>query len=191
MRVFFTTLLLTLIFSPALAQENKEMAAIDRGPMVGTVIPSDLSSIDQNGKPRNFDDLVGENGMVLVFVRSADWCPFCKRQLKDISTGADDLTALGYSLVSLSYDNLENIQRYAEENQPNFTMLSDTESEVIDAFQIRNEKYGSKHFANGVPHPMIFVIGNDKIVQKKFAEEGYRNRPPVSLVTAFLDNNAP
>jgi hypothetical protein len=32
---------------------------------------------DQAGKPRTLPELMGKNGLVLMFFRSADWRPYC------------------------------------------------------------------------------------------------------------------
>jgi hypothetical protein len=42
------------------------------GPPVGQKVP-EFSATDQNGRPRAFSDLVGPNGLLLLFHRSADW----------------------------------------------------------------------------------------------------------------------
>jgi thiol-disulfide isomerase/thioredoxin len=39
---------------------------------------------DQTGKTQNLSSLTGPKGLVLLFFRSADWCPFCKGQLVDL-----------------------------------------------------------------------------------------------------------
>ena len=39
---------------------------------VGSSLP-EISAEDQNGELRNFDDLVGENGMLFMLSRSFDW----------------------------------------------------------------------------------------------------------------------
>ncbi len=39
---------------------------------VGDKIP-DFTLPDQNGNPKNFRDLAGADGLLLVFTRSADW----------------------------------------------------------------------------------------------------------------------
>ena len=44
----------------------------DTGPEVGAKVPS-FQAVDHLGKERNFDDLSGENGLLLLFFRSADW----------------------------------------------------------------------------------------------------------------------
>lgn len=42
------------------------------GPEVGAKVPS-FQGTDHLGKDRNFDDLSGDNGLLLLFFRSADW----------------------------------------------------------------------------------------------------------------------
>jgi hypothetical protein len=32
---------------------------------------------------------MGPKGLMLVFYRSADWCPYCKTQLAELHTGPD------------------------------------------------------------------------------------------------------
>lgn len=42
------------------------------GPAVGERIPA-FETVDQSGTTRTFDSLKGPRGLVLLFVRSADW----------------------------------------------------------------------------------------------------------------------
>jgi len=42
------------------------------GPAVGARIP-EFETADQDGRPRTFRSLCGPHGLVLMFVRSADW----------------------------------------------------------------------------------------------------------------------
>ncbi len=186
MRLFMLIAFVVLAF-PAFANGNAAIKPTDRGPAVGAAIPSDLSTIDQSGKPRHFDNLKGPKGLVLVFFRSAKWCPYCKRQLIDINTGAKAITARGYGLAALSYDPVQVLKRYGEAHDIGYTLLSDPDSKVIDAFGIRNEGYKNMAFAYGVPYPMIFIISPHGIVQAKLAEEGYKKRPPVGAVIAALN----
>ena len=47
-------------------------AGIKTGPPVGSRIP-DFEAFDQNGNRQTFATLRGPQGLVLMFVRSADW----------------------------------------------------------------------------------------------------------------------
>ena len=44
---------------------------------IGNKIPL-LSGTDQFGQERNFVNLKGPNGLVILFFRSADWCPIVR-----------------------------------------------------------------------------------------------------------------
>ena len=61
----------------ALAAAGMMMAAASlygstAGPEAGSAIPS-FEAVDQAGETRSFEDLTGENGLLLLFFRSADW----------------------------------------------------------------------------------------------------------------------
>ena len=45
---------------------------VKTGPAVGAPIPQ-FSAVDQNGRRQAFETLRGSKGLVLMFVRSADW----------------------------------------------------------------------------------------------------------------------
>jgi len=49
-----------------------QAAGIKTGPAVGARIP-DFSALDQDGRTQTFASLRGPHGLLLMFVRSADW----------------------------------------------------------------------------------------------------------------------
>jgi cytochrome oxidase Cu insertion factor (SCO1/SenC/PrrC family) len=58
-----------------LSQQSAATAAIDVetvGPKAGEPLP-DFSLADQHGQQRSLKSLIGANGAVIVFFRSADW----------------------------------------------------------------------------------------------------------------------
>ena len=57
-----------LFASPWLAGAQTPTA----GPERGAVVP-EFEAVDQSGQSRGFEDLTGENGLLLLFFRSADW----------------------------------------------------------------------------------------------------------------------
>tara|TARA_B100000959_G_C14686673_1_gene502945 strand:- start:91 stop:351 length:261 start_codon:yes stop_codon:yes gene_type:complete len=66
-------LIVGLVLLPLLASAQRE--AIDlanRGPQVGDTIP-EFSLPDQNGEAWTNESIIGPNGTMLVFIRSADW----------------------------------------------------------------------------------------------------------------------
>jgi peroxiredoxin len=165
----------------ALPASAQTPAKADMGLPVGAAIPA-VAGTTQEGAPVTFETLKGEKGMVLAFFRSADWCPYCKGQLKDLQMVADALKAEGYPLAALSYDPVDTLKSFSDKNGLSYTLLSDPESKVIDAFGVRNEEMRGKKRFDGIPNPAIFIISADGKVQAKLYEEGYKNRPPGTLV---------
>lgn len=168
--------------SPSAAQgASKEL-----GMAVGATAPP-IAGITQAGQAATFETLRGKKGLVLAFVRSADWCPFCKQQLKDLNTIADDLEKRGFALAALSYDSVEILAKFSKGSKISYTLLSDPNSAVINAFGLRNvEVAGNKRF-DGIPHPAIFIIGADGVVLDKLYEESYRKRPHTDVVLKAVD----
>lgn len=180
LRKFALAILAAFLFVPSLA-----LAAAQ----VGDEIPNALALPDQNGEVQSFESLAGEKGLVLVFVRSADWCPYCQVQLIDFRDEGQAITDLGYNVVPISYDAPEKLKAFADKYKFPYTMLSDEGSVAIKDFGILNEEYQPEHFAHGVPKPHVYVINNDKVIQAVLAEEGYKNRPQIEAIVEAI--NAP
>ncbi len=161
--------------------------ADDLGPPVGTKAPDIGTPLDQTGHPRTLADLTGSNGLVLLFFRSADWCPFCKAQLIDINSGVAEIKKRGYNVAALSYDSPEILAAFTAKRDIAYTLLSDPKSEVIDRYKLRDPQYPPGSRAYGVPRPIIFILDANGIIKAKLYEESYKDRPPVTLVISKLD----
>lgn len=142
---------------------------------------------DSTGAATNFAELTGSSGAVLVFVRSASWCPYCIQQLRDIQKVAEPLSKRGYSLISISYDSPDILATFTKKFSITYTMTSDRGSAVIDAFGIRDPQYKEGSRAYGVPMPGIFIVDRKGIVRAKLAEEGYKVRPPSEAIVAAVN----
>jgi len=157
------------------------------GPRVGTRAPDIGTLVDQEGKARRLRDLAGSKGVVLMFFRSAGWCPYCQAQLMAMNAGAADIEARGYRIVGLSYDQPDVTKAFADRRGITFSMLSDPKSQVIDRWGLRDPQYPMGNKAYGVPRPAIFVIDRKGVIRGSLAEETYQKRPPVSEVLKAID----
>lgn len=157
------------------------------GPAVGEAIPANFLVRDITGAERGLDDLAGENGLVLVFNRSADWCSYCQAQMVELRDIQGDLEQRGYALATLSYDAPATLAEFAQREDIGYAMLSDEGAAMIEAFDLRDPQYAEGSFAYGVPRPTILVIGRDGIVQSKMIETDYRIRPEPADIVAAVD----
>ena len=161
--------------------------AEDLGPPVGMAAPDIGTRLDQTGRPHRMIDLMGKNGLVLFFFRSADWCPYCQAQLIDVNGGIAEIEKRGYHVAGLSYDSPEILQAFAVKRHLTYTLLSDPKSEAIDLYKLRDPQYPPGSRAYGVPRPIIFVLDAQGVIKAKLYEESFKNRPPVTAVISKLD----
>ncbi len=152
------------------------------GPRVGTQAPLVEALKDQNGETRKLQDLAGPKGVVLMFFRSAAWCPYCQVQLIDMNAGAASIEQRGYKIVGLSYDDPSVTKAFTDRRRITYTLLSDPKSAVIDRWKLRDPQYPAGNRAFGVPRPIIFVIDRKGVIRASLAEETYKTRPPVAEV---------
>jgi peroxiredoxin len=154
------------------------------GPKVGDKFPHDLAAPDQYGKAQSIDTLMGEKGLAVFFVRSADWCPYCQRQLGDVNDRLAEFKALGLNVVSVSVDQIEHTAAFTKEHNVMYPMLADPAGDINLELGVRDEQYpvGSKAF--GVPRPIVYIIDTSKTIRARYMEPTYRTRPDLNVVLA-------
>lgn len=156
---------------------------------IGQSFPVSLELNDSEGAARSFDSVKGKKGSVIVFVRSVDWCPYCQVQLLGLKDDGASITDLGYSITAVSYDAPELQKKFKTRYKFPYLMLSDEGSKVIQTLGILNDKFEPDHFAYGVPHPKIYIVGADGVVQDILEEESYKKRPQVDVIVNSIKSN--
>ena len=152
------------------------------GPSVGETFPHTLAAPDQHGTPRSLENLYGENGVAVFFVRSADWCPYCRAQLADINARLGEFEALGLNVVSVSVDEVELVRKFADAAQIGYTMLADPTGAINEALGIRDPQYPVGSAAFGVPRPATYIIDREGKVRLRYMEPTFRTRPDLDVV---------
>jgi peroxiredoxin len=139
---------------------------------------------DEQGRQQCLATLSGPNGLLLLFFRSADWCPFCKGQLVDLEGSQKSFAAKGINIAAVSYDSTAILADFANRRSITYPLLSDTSSSLIDAFGIRNPE--GKGMEAGIPYPGYYLIGRDGVIQRRFFETAYVNRLTASNLYSNL-----
>jgi len=181
-RILCMLLLAFGLSMPAIANPN-----FDLGPAVGSTAPDIGTPADSTGTPRSLQSIMGKQGLVLFFYRSAAWCPYCQLQLMNLNSGAADIAARGYGLAGISYEPPKVNADFMTQNNIRYPLLSDPQSEIIDRYGLRDPQYKKGSRAYGVPRPIIFILDRDGTIRAKLYEDNYIKRPPVSLVIESID----
>ena len=211
MRTVF--LVVTLILASALsvgAESTRTRIDVSKlGPQVGERVP-DFTLFDQNGKQQTLQSITGRRGTMLVFIRSADWCPYCKTQLIELQSRVKDLEGKGIGLATISYDSRDVLAVFARQHDITFPMLSDPDSATIKRFGILNtvayEAFGPNKddpavkadvqryisvvnptpSMQGIAFPGTFMLDRQGRVTSRFFQDFYVERNTVASVMKRL-----
>lgn len=152
------------------------------GPSVGDEFTDELRARDQMDQDRSLAELMGQNGSVVFFVRSVDWCPYCQRQVVEVNERLDEFQALGLSVVSVSVDDVEEVAEFADLHSIRYTMLADPAGAINESLGIRDHQYPVGTDAFGVPRPVLYVVDPDNTIRLRYMEPTYRTRPDLDSV---------
>ena len=95
---------------------------------------------------------------------------------------ADQFEDMGLSVVAMTYDSVEMLKSVEQDEGIEFTLLHDEGITHVNRIGILNTDYEPGSRAYGVPYPGIFLLDPDGVIQFKFAEERYQDRPDFGYV---------
>ena len=146
-------------------------------------------------------DLLARGPLVLTFYRGI-WCPYCNMDLQAIEAAAEEIRALGASLVAISPQTAPNRRRSEKENGLSFPILSDHRNSVANEFGLRFRLPDDliavyKGFGNDLtvgngedswtlPMPARYVIAADGVIAYAEVNPDYTRRPDPSELLPVL-----
>ena len=80
----------------------------------------------------------------------------------------------GIKLAAISYDSPAILKDFAERHKIDFPLLSDTDSRVIQSFNVLNAEATGKE--KGMAHPGFFYIDSSGVIREKYFEPKYTDR---------------
>jgi peroxiredoxin len=144
----------------------------------------EFSARDQFGKTQTLETLRGSKGTVLLFYRSADWCPYCKGQLIQLQAAMERFEKQGIKLAGISYDSVEILKYFSDRKKIDFPLLSDPDSKIIRMYQVLNAEAVGPNA--GMARPGYFFIDTEGMIREKFFEAKYRERLTGNTVLSKL-----
>ncbi len=98
----------------------------------------DFTLLDQDGSPVSLHDFRGRD--VIVYFYPAAMTPGCTTQACDFRDSLSSLTAAGYVVLGVSRDAPEMLRAFRERDGLTFTLLSDPDHAVHQAYGAWGEK---------------------------------------------------
>ncbi len=123
----------------------------------------DFTLSDQDGNPLTLSELRGET-VVLYFYPRAD-TPGCTTQACGIRDRRADYKRAGARVLGVSPDSVEDVKKFADKFDLDFTLLADPDHAVADAYGTWVEKsmYGKKYW--GVQRATFLIDPEGKIAK--------------------------
>lgn len=182
---FALAVVLTLLVLPTAAEAQE---TFDPGVRIGEMAPA-FRLPDQDGVLQDFDSLKGDDGLAILFFRSADWCPFCKTALAQLEQERSGYEAQGLEVVGISYDSIDILKTFEQRVGIGYRMLSDNGSKIIDEYGILNTDVPADNERYGIPHPGMFILDANGVIVSKYFEQNFRERftPATVLTREFGD----
>lgn len=142
---------------------------------VGVKAP-DFQLPDQNGQIHTLDELKGKK--ILLYFYPKDNTPGCTKQAQGYSCLAEKFNEKGITIIGVSKDSVKSHKNFEEKQNLSITLLSDTEREAIEAYDVWKEKKNYGKAFMGVVRTTyiideqgIIVYANDKV---KAAEDAVK-----------------
>ena len=184
--VLTATALVLLPASLAFAEPENPAEGVQIGPQTSEPAPV-FSALTSAGETVDLAAISGDNGAIIVFSRSLDWCPYCKKQALELRGVSDASAAAGWPLSLITYDSPETLSEFGDANDLPYMLLSDPGSAMIDAFSLRNHDVPAGSRFDGIPHPAIVFIDANGIIRAVQREEGYKVRPSAEGILAEVE----
>lgn len=134
---------------------------------VGTKAPV-FTLPDQNGKIHSLEDYGGQK--VILYFYPKDNTPGCTKQACGYSERYPQFMEKGVEILGVSKDTVASHKRFEEKQGLTFTLLSDPERKVIQAYDVWKEKKNYGKVSMGVVRTTylideegVIIRANDKV----------------------------
>ena len=149
--------------------------AFDPGPAIGSRFPG-VNATWRGEEVRRLEGFAGPNGTVFVATRSADWCPYCMKQMIQLQEHKAAYDEAGIGIVAMTYDEPGLQQAFVDKWGIEYPLLHDVDTLSFKTLGILNKSYDPGDDAYGIPYPGTIVIDPQGTVVGKLFLEAYSVR---------------
>ena len=144
---------------------------------IGTKAP-DFTLPDQNGEMRSLKDYRGQK--VILYFYPKDMTAGCTKQACGFAELYPQFVEKGAVILGVSKDTVASHKKFEEKYGLPFTLLSDTEKEVIQAYDVWKEKKNYGKVSMGVVRS-TYLIDEEGVIIKAFGNVKAADNPAQML----------
>ncbi len=127
----------------------------------------DFSVQDQDGITRTLKDYLGQK--VALYFYGQDNTPTCTNQACNLRDNYQDIQKAGYTVLGVSVDSVKKHKNFVTKFSLPFTLLADVNHEIVNAYQVWQEKTTFGHTYMGAVRTTFLIDekGNiERIIDK-------------------------
>ena len=145
---------------------------------VGATAPN-FSLLNQDNQTVVLSELL-KTQQVLVYFYPKAMTPGCTVQACALRDSQAELAEKGVAVVGISTDPVKSLAKFALRDKLNFTLLSDPDHQIAEAFGVWGEKKFMGKVYDGI-HRTSFLIGKDGLIQQVYQDFKTSNHHQVVL----------
>ncbi|MBV7388091.1 thioredoxin-dependent thiol peroxidase [Pasteurellaceae bacterium TAE3-ERU1] len=146
----------------------------------GTPAP-DFSLLDQRNQTVSLSQFKGQKVLIYFYPRALT--PGCTTQACDLRDSQSELEKCGLTVLGISPDSPDKLARFEEKKQLNFTLLSDPDHKVAEAYGVWGEKKFMGKTFDGI-HRISFLIDESGTIAHVF--EKFKTKDHARIVLDYL-----
>jgi peroxiredoxin len=171
-----------------------------KGLAVGNKAPA-FKALDADKQQFDLGEAVKSDPVVIIFYRGF-WCPVCNKHLAQIQDSLSLITELGATVIAISPEKPEYLDKMAEKSGARFRLLYDEGYEIANAYDVTftpkkselviynivlgaNLKETHSDDSQQLPIPATYIVDKTGTIVWRQFDSNYKNR---SSVKEIIDN---
>lgn len=123
----------------------------------------ELLGKNEKGEEIRLSDYKGKK--IVLYFYPKDSTSGCTAQACNLRDNYDELRKAGYEVIGVSVDDEKSHRKFIEKNQLPFTLVADTDKQLVEQFGVWGEKsmYGRKYMGT---FRTTFIINKEGIIER-------------------------
>lgn len=141
----------------------------------------DTLGLDQDGKEIRLSDYKGKK--IVLYFYPKDNTSGCTAEACSLRDHYGELQAAGYEVIGVSVDSMESHRKFIAKHELPFTLVADTEKELVQQMGVWGEKsmYGRRYMGT---FRTTFILDEDGVIEQVFAPKEIKTKTHAEQILA-------
>lgn len=152
---------------------------------IGDKIP-EILGVDQDGKEVKSTDFAGKK--LIIYAYPKDNTPGCTAEACSLRDSFKDLSDAGYAIVGVSKDNESSHRKFIDKFELPFTLISDTDTELLQKLGAWGEKNMYGKVTMGTLRT-TYLVDEEGIVRHIFTPKAIKTKIHAQQILDVINSN--